>query len=279
MTNVGIMQGRLGPPEDGRFQSFPSSRWREEFAGASKAGLYSIEWIYDEYGREVNPIMSGPGCLEIVALSRQHGVKVTSVCADYFMDHPVVTASEQERAELRNQFLMLSNNCAKLGVDHITIPFVDASRIQNAEHEAIVVDFVDSLLSTAEMDRLEIHLETDLAPADFARLLVKLPSPLVKVNYDSGNSSSLGYKAEDEFAAYGERIGSVHIKDRIFRGGTVALGDGDADLPSVIRGLIGVGYNRDYILQVARGTPGDEVAWASHNVAYLRGLLNDAGQI
>ena len=38
---------------------------------------------------------------------------------------------------------------------------------------------------------------------------------MIKVNYDSGNSASLGYDPTDEFAAYGERVGSVHIKDRV----------------------------------------------------------------
>jgi L-ribulose-5-phosphate 3-epimerase len=39
----GIMQGRLSPPEDGRFQSFPRNSWREEFPRAREAGLDYIE--------------------------------------------------------------------------------------------------------------------------------------------------------------------------------------------------------------------------------------------
>ncbi len=55
----GIMQGRLSPPEDGRFQSFPRNSWREEIARAREAGLDYIEWILDEYGRTA-PIPSRP---------------------------------------------------------------------------------------------------------------------------------------------------------------------------------------------------------------------------
>lgn len=40
MTTVGIMQGRLSPPEDGRFQSFPRLGWREEFA---RAGFITLK--------------------------------------------------------------------------------------------------------------------------------------------------------------------------------------------------------------------------------------------
>ena len=46
-------------------------------------------------------------------------------------------------------------------------------------------------------------------------MLNALPHPVIKVNYDSGNSASLGYSVTEEFAAYGNRIGSIHIKDRL----------------------------------------------------------------
>jgi hexulose-6-phosphate isomerase len=99
----------------------------------------------------------------------------------------------------------------------------------------------------------------------------------VKVNYDSGNSASLGYRPDEEFAAYGSRIGSVHIKDRQRGGGTVPLGSGDADLPAVFAGLKALGYRGDLILQVARGAVGDEVAWASANRAFVQRHWRTAG--
>jgi len=56
MTHIGIMQGRLVPPTDNRIQCFPRERWADEFALAAKAGLDCIEWIYDLYGADVNPL-------------------------------------------------------------------------------------------------------------------------------------------------------------------------------------------------------------------------------
>ena len=273
MSKVAIMQGRLGPPEDGRFQSFPLTRWREEFPAAASAGLDAIEWIYDEYGRTGNPITSEAGLHEIHVLSEKHNVAVVSLCADYFMDHPIVRASEEGRARLVDHFDWLISSCSKVGISRIVIPFVDQSRISGQQDETIVVDYVSSILPVAERYGIELHLETDLAPALFAALLRRLPNKWVKVNYDSGNSSSLGYKPEEEFRAYGDRIGSVHIKDRLFGGGTVPLGEGDADLPSVIRGLRELGYAGDYVLLVARGESGSEVEWTKHNIAYLSDLL------
>jgi hexulose-6-phosphate isomerase len=91
----------------------------------------------------------------------------------------------------------------------------------------------------------------------------------LKVNYDSGNSSSLGYAPREEFAAYGERVGSVHIKDRLLGASTVPLGTGDADFAGLAEGLRKVAYKGDFILQVARGTSGDEVAWARQNREFV----------
>jgi hexulose-6-phosphate isomerase len=100
-----------------------------------------------------------------------------------------------------------------------------------------------------------------------------LPHPSIKVNYDSGNSSSLGYRPAEEFAAYGKRVGSVHIKDRVCGGGTVPLGEGDADFPALFEALRRVEYRGDFILQVARGPEGDEVAWARTNRAFVEHYL------
>jgi hexulose-6-phosphate isomerase len=132
------------------------------------------------------------------------------------------------------------------------------------------------LLPVAEKDKVELHLETSLAPQPFAALLEQCPHPLLRVNYDSGNSSSLGYRVEEEFAAYGHRIGSVHIKDRRLRGGTVPLGTGDADLPALFCGLAALGYRGDYVLQIARSEAGQEMSWLAQNRAWVAGQIQVA---
>ena len=85
--------------------------------------------------------------------------------------------------------------------------------------------------------RVELHLETDLDPGKFKSLLDEIKHPLIKVNYDSGNSGSLGYSPVEEFAAYGDRIGSFHIKDRVLGGGTVPLGTGERRFRKLEKGL------------------------------------------
>jgi L-ribulose-5-phosphate 3-epimerase len=269
MTHNGIMQGRLVPPTDNRIQCFPRQHWADEFALARQAGLDCIEWIYDLYGADVNPLATDAGVEKLKDLSRQHKVKILSICADYFMDKPLVRASQAELDDRLHTLYWLLERGRLIGINRMVIPFVDASRIDTqAEFDGVVLLLKD-ILQEAGKTGIEIHLETSLDPARFAELLAQLSHPLLKANYDSGNSSSLGYHPREEFAAYGERVGSVHIKDRLLGASTVPLGTGDADFQALAESLNKVDYKGDFILQVARGASGDEVALARQNRAFV----------
>jgi hexulose-6-phosphate isomerase len=269
MTHIGIMQGRMVPPTDNRIQCFPRERWAAEFELAAQAGLDCIEWIYDLYGADANPLATDPGLEKLRGLSEQHKIKILSICADYFMDKPLVRASQAELDDRIKTFYWLLERGRLIGINRMVIPFVDASRIDTqAEFDGVVM-LLQRILKETSQTGIEIHLETSLAPTRFAELLSKLPDTRLKVNYDSGNSSSLGYSPREEFAAYGERVGSVHIKDRLLGASTVPLGSGDANFAALAEGLRKVAYQGDFILQVARGASGDEVAWARQNRAFV----------
>ncbi len=262
---IGTMQGRMIPPTENRFQCFPRERWSEEFSLASAAGLEAIEWIYDLYGADVNPLSTDDGIAHIKSLSALHKIEVKSLCADYFMDKPLVRASTLELEDRFATLTWLLRRCQLLDMNRIVLPFVDVSRIESVDDKLCVVSILKRALPVAEETGIEIHLETSLAANDFAELLAQVTHPMLKVNYDSGNSSSLGYNPKEEFKAYGARVGSVHIKDRIRGGATVPLGTGNADFHALFECLEEINYGRDFILQVARDKPGDEVNWAKDN--------------
>jgi L-ribulose-5-phosphate 3-epimerase len=257
---IGIMQGRLLPPEPERFQAFPRTRWQQEFALARLVGLQSLEWIYDVYGEDVNPITTDEG----IASMKDSHVSVVSLCADYFMDRPALDPPK---------LLWLLNRCRLAGISRVVLPFVDASRIDSPARAQQVIAILGDVLPEAARLNVELHLETSLDAASFKELLDTLPHPFLKVNYDSGNSASLGYDPSEEFAAYGDRVGSVHIKDRVRNGGTVPLGTGAANFPALFQALRIANYQGDFILQVARETPGDEVALAQRNLSWLQPYL------
>jgi L-ribulose-5-phosphate 3-epimerase len=272
----GIMQGRLSPPEDGRFQSFPRHSWRQELSRAREAGLSYIEWIYDDYGSSANPIARKESIAELNALKQESGVQTPSICGDWLMDYPLLRCSDEQRA-LRERVLHdLLRWGKKIGASRVVLPFVDASSIRTDEEKNIVLAVLERGLAVSEEVGVEMHLEADFGPDEFASFLARIPHPSVKVNYDTGNSAGLGYVAREEFAAYGNRIGSIHIKDRLrLQDGKVAtkpLGEGSTNFDDVFRSIRKINYSGGFTLQVARGKDGDEVNWIKQQIAFLRGF-------
>ena len=278
MRCIGIMQGRLLPPEEGRFQCFPRQGWMTEFSLAAAAGLDSIEWIYDVWGEGANPISSDRGIDQVRRLAKEHSVEVRSLCADYFMERPLIRVSSEQKRSGTNHLIWLISRCQLFYISRIVLPFVDNSSIRTDSEMADVISTLHEVVPHASEAHVEIHLETSLGPAAFGDLLGRLPFAEVKANYDTGNSASLGYDFREELSAYGNRIGSVHIKDRVRGGGTVPLDCGNADIPGVLAGLHELGYSGDYILQVARGEPGREIEWAEHNRRVLVSHLQAAAE-
>ena len=100
-------------------------------------------------------------------------------------------------------------------------------------------------------------MRSDYPPARLASFIARLPEGVFGINYDLGNSASLGYDCGEELAAYFPHILNVHIKDRVLGGTTVPLGTGNADLPRALGQLSRQGYAGSYILQTARAADGD----------------------
>lgn len=273
----GIMQGRLSPPEEGRFQSFPRNSWRVELSRARQAGLSYIEWIYDAYGASVNPLATAEGIAELNALKHESDIKTPAICADWLMDYPLIRCSEEQREQREHLLHNLLRWGKKIGASRLVLPFVDASSIRTEEEKVIVLGVLERALPLSDELGVEMHLEADFGPAEFASFLARIPRPAIKVNYDTGNSSGLGYVASEEFAAYGNRVGSIHIKDRQrLPGGKVItkpLGEGSADFDDVFSSIRKIGYSGGFTLQVARGKDGDEVNWIQQQLTFLRRYL------
>lgn len=269
---VGIMQGRLLPPFEGRFQTFPAEGWRQEFHHARAAGLASIEWIYEVPHETDNPLRTDDGLAEMRALMAETGVMVRSICADYYMQSRLVVDGQPQPAIVEHLKWLLGR-AALLDLWYVILPFVDASSLRNEADRAALKGILAEVLPLAEKLGVEIHLETDLPPKAFAALLAEVGHPFLKANYDIGNSASLGFDPEEELTLLGPKLGSVHVKDRVLKGATVALGTGNADFPTCFRLIKAAGYDRPFILQAARGAEGDEVTWAGHNREFVERQL------
>jgi len=273
---LSVMQGRLVPPETSSIQQFPRARWRDEFPLAAAASLAGIEWIYDAHGADINPLSTDEGILEMRTLADRHGLHVGSVCADYLIDSPCLRVNAALRGERIGRLLWLIERCRLANVQRVVLPFVDAARIETDDDHANVVELVEVLRPACLSGNISLHLETSLDPSAFSRLLAQLPDDLVFVTYDSGNSAAQGYDVEAELMAYGERIGSVHVKDRMVGGGTVPLGQGNANLGALFEGLARLAYGGDFVMQVARGVAGQELDWVRSNREIVLGYIERA---
>jgi hexulose-6-phosphate isomerase len=272
--SIGIMQGRLSPAVNGKIQAFPAENWRLEFERARGLKFDGIEWIL-ESPLEANPLWTDSGLAGIRRAVKNAGVRVEFICADYFMESPFVRMSAEQLSHNRSVLMKTIDQAAMLGVKGIEIPCVDASAIHSRTEEDELASAIEPCLDYATGKRVEIGLETSLPPDRFRALLERIGHPVLKANYDTGNSASLGYNPEEEVDAYGKWINNVHIKDRVFGGSTVPLGTGHADIPRFLKLLKLSGYSRGFVLQAARGT--DDVATARRYKGQLATWLAEAG--
>lgn len=266
MISFGIMQGRFTPSNGRGIQFFPFDNWEQEFKDCAELGLNEIEWIFDYDRFDENPLWSHEGRQLLKCVIEGAGVKIRSVCFDYFMRRPFhkqpVDAMAEVGAENMNFIKEVFDGMKSIGSSLLEIPMVDDSSIKTDEERKRVVDFLCEVLDLAKEYDVDIGCETDMPVGVFRDFLneVKITSGSNRIfaNYDSGNSSGLGYDHKTEIESLGEYIYNVHIKDRVLHGTTVALGTGSADFDAVFSSLKKVGYKDSILLQAARGTDGDE---------------------
>lgn len=264
MRNYGIMQGRLTKPKGRGIQFFPFDNWKEEFFVAQEIGLQEIEYIFDYENYEQNPMWTSDGVQALQDVITETGVAINAVCFDYFMRRPFYKAIKEEMDVLREEnkqiFLRVIGAMKALNVSLIEIPSVDNSSLQTENEKKLYQDFlVEMEKEVARIcPQIKIGLETDLPPLDFVFLLNSINKKRIGANYDSGNSSGLGYDLYEEVATLSDKIFNIHIKDRIFQGTTVKLGTGSADFERLFQGLKEINYQGAFILQAARGEEGFE---------------------
>jgi L-ribulose-5-phosphate 3-epimerase len=256
---IGVMQGRLLPKYNGQYQAHPVDYWQGEFYIAKEIGLDCIEFILDFNQLSSNPLIKKSGITEIQSIIDQTGVKVKSICADYLMEAPLhsknILLAESSKATL----VQLIKNSLVLGVTDIVIPCVDKSSLDGKEARDQFTKMLQPVIKVAKNNNVNLSLETDLPPKSFLKLLECLDSSSVTVNYDIGNSAALGYDPVEELNTYGHRITDIHIKDRVFQGGSILLGKGNADFNAFFTKLTEFDYKGPFIMQAYRDEEGVEI--------------------
>jgi len=272
LFSLGIMQGRLTEPKGRGIQFFPFDNWENEFHLAKKLGLNEIEFIFDYENYQDNPLWGEQGIAKLNELISKTGIKVNSICFDYFMRKPFYKETNNQesiRMENKNILEKIIDSSRKIKARLIEIPLVDNSSIKNDNEKALFKDFIIEILKN-NPDIL-IGLETDFPPKEFLDFIKYINHPMIRANYDSGNSSGLGYDHYEEITTLNKYVENIHIKDRVFHGTTVKLGTGSADFESFFKAVKEIGYKKSFILQAARNEDGKE----SENIKSQIDFLND----
>ena len=273
LTNeIGIMQGRLSPRIDGKIQAYPATTWQKEFEIAQEIGYAAIEWIVEK-PVETNALMTNSGKAEIKKVIASTGVRIDYVCADIFMQQPLVRMTEETKSQNKDYLLEILKNAKEVGALGVEIPFVDNSSIKNDNEKQELIDAMQDAFKLAKDLDLKISLETDLPPKEFKELLENIGLDYVLANYDIGNSASLGFDPREELENYGLRILNVHVKDRKLGGTTVPLGTGNAKIDYVFLKLKEIGYSGGLTMQAARGD--NDLKTAQEQITYVKFLLNN----
>lgn len=249
---IGIMQGRLSPPQDGRFQFSPKN-WQAEFSLAKELGFDSIEWIYDEWEfnpREFNPILDYHCRDEIQKLISRYNIGIHSICADYFVNGDLLSA-DTAPALLLSALIHVARS---FRIKTIVLPFLEGSDIKSRKQEKKVIKNISTVSGICHSYGVKLALETELDAKNLKMFIKEFDSSYVGVCYDLGNTASYGHNSLWDIRLLGDLIFEVHIKDRkIGSSQSVYLGEGDVDFDGCFRALKSIGFNGPMILQANRG--------------------------
>jgi L-ribulose-5-phosphate 3-epimerase UlaE len=256
---LGVIQGRLLPKYKGRYQAHPKGYWADEFEIAKSLGLDCIEFILDYNDANQNPLLNKNELNKLQLIIFETGVAVQTICADYFMEAPLHSGNKLVSDNSMKVLKRLLKSAEILGVSDIVIPCVDQSSLNDSEAVKRFVKQINCIVPDFEEKGINLSLETDLAPQPFVELLSKFNSERITVNYDIGNSASLGFNPIEELDAYGDRITDIHIKDRSLNGGPVLLGEGNANFELFFNKLKEFNYKGPFIMQAYRDDEGLQI--------------------
>lgn len=246
---IGVMQGRLSPRPPGKLQEFPWQSYAAEFPKAARLGLHSIEWIFEAPRYEENPLWREAGREEIRALVAATGVRVQSVCADYFMVHRLAGESPAALAHHRDVLAELIVAAHAVGADRILIPLLESSAVDSPELKREVALSLRSAVPMAERYGVTLGLEMEIPGHEYARVIESVGSARVRAYYDTGNSTAQGLDIARDVEPLLPLLHAVHVKDRVRGGGSKPLGTGDANFQDFFPRLLAAGFRGDFVLQ------------------------------
>jgi len=113
---IGILQGRLSKPVNGKMQEFPINNWEYEFENLNQINLSGIEWLITPKDNLTNPFF----------VEQSLPSNILSVCVD------TMVCNSFYKLEFMNENLVpVLNRMMELGLNKIVIPLLEDSSVEN----------------------------------------------------------------------------------------------------------------------------------------------------
>ena len=249
MNSIGIIQGRLSKRPYPKLQEFPFETWEQEFKYASEIGFEFIEWIFEENRYQENPIWTSSGRKQINQIIKNSGVKVESLCADYFLEKPFFRRCGYSLEENTDMLKELIKKASEIGVETILLPVLEGAEIRNKEEKDILYEAISNCIETLEKNNMKLGFETELIAQEYLNLAKMFGNKNIGIYYDAGNCTSKGYDMKEDMEILKDHLINVHVKDRKINGPSVLLGTGDTNFKEGIPYLIKNGFKGSFVLQ------------------------------
>ena len=271
---IGILQGRLSPPQGSGAQFFPRD-WAAEFPLAKEMGFSSITWFLDRTVPGFDPIRDiwlTTGVLAAIDGARRI-LPIQAIDCSHLYPFFGSGAGETVRA-----FELLLPPLAPRLSGAIILPMLLHNAPRTDEEMLQTRRTLERLLAVAEPLGARFALETEMPAAVLAEFVDSFNSPLLGVCYDLGSATTYGLDSPAEILELGSRIFEVHIKDHkrgqvVGTHPSVKLGEGDTDFIGCFKALKTLHYKGGLTMQAWRGS--EYLADAGAQLSFINKKLDD----
>ena len=269
-SNIAFMQGRLTKSIDNKLQFFPWKNWIQELKIASENNFSLIEWTIDSHKIDKNPFFCNKKLVS--NLLKENTLQISAVTCDYIMENPFYL-KKNNHIDSFEYLKRTIESCIFFDIKYLVFPVVDNGSLKNKPKD-IIYNYMQKITDKYSSN-VSILFEVDLNPNDVYNFIKPMNTNIFGINYDTGNSASLGFDFEEE-KNYFDYVKNIHIKDRILYSGSVQLGKGDFDFKKFINFLSSYNYTGSFTLQTAREPFDNELQNLIENRNFLINLNNYA---
>lgn len=265
--NLGIMQGRLTPPEQGnQDEFFVGKNWKSEFEKIKK--LENITWFDSSY--TVNQIS------HIEWVVTKSSFKSNPLFKNALNKYPIFAISAynmMDKSFYKKEFMETNlkpilEAAKKNNIKNVNIPLREFSNIQNVE---IRKEFIKNIKEYGKKYKgINFLFEFECWPEEILEVL--RGNKNFKLTYNTEVITSFKGKQSHKYflSKLHKHIANIHLKDKGVKGKTLELGEGEVDFNEIISNLMFVyKYKGSFTLQTNKGEPKKEMITIAKHLKYF----------